>query len=144
VISLVLSRPQFTPATEAKLWSYMFVLCLMVDNYSSDINELAKDLNMPPAKYVSPPRVSLISLLLLFLFLPRSREAAFADSSLTLGVCAGRVTTLFKGLGCSTDILSTKEREAAGITMVQAKSAKKAVLKTPLVFKDPSRGPAKR
>lgn len=43
-------RPTITPLMETKLYSYMFVLCLMVDNFSTEPDELAKDLSMDPAK----------------------------------------------------------------------------------------------
>ncbi|KAL7411735.1 RNA polymerase I associated factor, A49-like protein [Mrakia frigida] len=44
------TKPLMTPFTETKLYSYMFVLCLMVDNFVVDLNDLAKELNMEPTK----------------------------------------------------------------------------------------------
>jgi hypothetical protein len=43
-------RPVMTPFTETKLFSYMFVLCLFVDNFVTEFTELAKDLSMEPSK----------------------------------------------------------------------------------------------
>jgi len=62
-----------TPFTETKLYSYMFVLCLMVDNFVVDLNDLAKELNMEPTKFVFH-----LSLSLPF---PRSSSSIFLDSS---------------------------------------------------------------
>ena len=66
-------RPLMTPFTETKLYSYMFVLCLMVDNFVVDLNDLAKELNMEPTKFVFH-----LSLSLPF---PRSSSSIFLDSS---------------------------------------------------------------
>ena len=54
-----------TPFTETKLYSYMFVLCLFVDNFVTEFTELAKDLSMDPSKCappLSPPPPSLVCL----------------------------------------------------------------------------------
>ena len=39
-----------TPFTETKLFSYMFVLCLFVDNFVTEFTDLAKDLSMDPSR----------------------------------------------------------------------------------------------
>jgi hypothetical protein len=55
-----------------------------------------------------------------------------------------RVTALLQGLGCVIDVPSAAEREALGLTAAEARGAKRAALKMPLVFKEASRGPAKK
>ena len=42
------------------------------------------------------------------------------------------------------DVPSAAEREALGLTATEARGAKRAALKVPLVFKEASRGPAKK
>ena len=44
------TRAQITPQTETMLLSYMFALCLRVDDYATDTETVAHDLSMPPAK----------------------------------------------------------------------------------------------
>lgn len=43
-------RPIMTPAMEIKLLSYLSVLCLMADNYCTDVTRLASDLALPSKK----------------------------------------------------------------------------------------------
>lgn len=55
-----------------------------------------------------------------------------------------QIATLYKELGCSVAPLTETQRIAAGLTKSEAKSLKRAVLKVPLTFPPPKRGPAKR
>lgn len=41
-----------TTASQCKLLSYMFALCLRIDDYATDTSLVAKDLQMPIAQYV--------------------------------------------------------------------------------------------
>ena len=56
-VEIVTSSTKITPQTEAMLLSYMFALCLRVDDYATDTTLLAKDLGMAVTKYV-PSHVS--------------------------------------------------------------------------------------
>ncbi|EJF57477.1 RNA polymerase I associated factor, A49-like protein [Dichomitus squalens LYAD-421 SS1] len=44
------NKPKMTPQTETMLLTYMFALCLRVDDYATDTETIAHDLSMPPAK----------------------------------------------------------------------------------------------
>lgn len=55
-----------------------------------------------------------------------------------------QIATLYKELGCTVAPLTEVQRTAAGLTKGEAKSLKRAVLKVPLTFPPPKRGPAKR
>lgn len=45
-----LDRPKMTPQTETMLLTHMFALCLRIDDYATDMDSVAHDLSMPPAK----------------------------------------------------------------------------------------------
>jgi DNA-directed RNA polymerase I subunit RPA49 len=52
---------------------------------------------------------------------------------------------MFKSLGCKVDLPTTAEREKAGMSLADAKTNKRAVLKAPVTYPKPkSRGPVKR
>ncbi|RDX40440.1 RNA polymerase I associated factor, A49-like protein [Polyporus arcularius HHB13444] len=44
------NKPKVTPQMETLLLTHMFALCLRVDAYAADIETIAHDLSMPPAK----------------------------------------------------------------------------------------------
>ncbi|RPD77153.1 RNA polymerase I associated factor, A49-like protein [Lentinus tigrinus ALCF2SS1-7] len=44
------NKPKITPQMETMLLTHMFVLCLRIDAYAVDIDSIAHDLSMPPAK----------------------------------------------------------------------------------------------
>lgn len=55
-----------------------------------------------------------------------------------------QIATLYKELGCTVSPLTETQRAMAGLSKSEAKSVKRAVLKVPLTFPPPKRGPAKR
>lgn len=55
-----------------------------------------------------------------------------------------QIAMLYKELGCTVAPLTETQRTAAGLTKSEAKSLKRAVLKAPLIFPPPKRGPAKK
>ncbi|KAI0759036.1 RNA polymerase I associated factor, A49-like protein [Fomes fomentarius] len=44
------NKPKMTPQTETMLLTHMFALCLRIDDYATDMDSVAHDLSMPPAK----------------------------------------------------------------------------------------------
>jgi DNA-directed RNA polymerase I subunit RPA49 len=94
-----------TARCQDKVACYLFVLCLILDDFSVDINLLAQDLQMKPQTYY-PGR--------------------FADFS---------AIDLFKTVGCKVTALSdATEIERRGITKSEAKTYKLAKLKCPPEF----------
>ncbi|CED85388.1 RNA polymerase I 49 kDa subunit [Phaffia rhodozyma] len=61
-----------------------------------------------------------------------------------LNMAPTKVNALLGGLGCKIEIPNAVERERLGISYADAKATKKAILKVPLVFKEPSRGGKKK
>jgi DNA-directed RNA polymerase I subunit RPA49 len=52
---------------------------------------------------------------------------------------------MYKSLGCTVDVATPAEREKLGLTMEEARKAKRAVLKAPVTFpKTKRRGPVRR
>lgn len=105
-----------TDKCQDKVVCYLFVLCLTIDNYTTDINQLAQDLQIKPNKYVS-----------------------WTQYKLTI-----RATELFKTVGCKIVGLTESEREHRGITKSEAKTYKLAKLKCPPEFPKVRRPKAKR
>ena len=56
----------------------------------------------------------------------------------------GRITTMFQGLGCKVEILTPEQREKKGMSITEARSNKRAILKAPVVFPRPKTGPVRR
>lgn len=53
-----------------------------------------------------------------------------------------RCQEIFKSLGCTVDQLSPADRTRLGMSVEEAKGAKRAILQAPPVFPLPKRGPA--
>ncbi|KAI0830235.1 RNA polymerase I associated factor A49-like protein [Trametes gibbosa] len=43
-------KPKMTPQTETMLLTYMFALCLQIEDFAADVETLARDLSMAPTK----------------------------------------------------------------------------------------------
>ncbi|WRT66971.1 uncharacterized protein IL334_003936 [Kwoniella shivajii] len=62
-----------------------------------------------------------------------------------LKIDVGKITTMYKSLGCTVNLATPAEREKQGLSMADAGAQRKAVLVAPVVFpKTKRRGPAKR
>lgn len=61
-----------------------------------------------------------------------------------LSLPSARVNTLFKELGCTVSDISETQRVALGLNAKEAKGRKRAVLKVPLQFPAPKRGPNRK
>lgn len=105
-------RARTTSATETMLLTYMFALCLRVDEFASDSIVIASDLSMSVPKFVL--------FFLLHWLTNRGR----------------RVNSLFRTLGCKiehlkpTDLQRLRLPESAG-------QSKRAILKAPVEFPKP-------
>ncbi|KAI0369256.1 RNA polymerase I associated factor A49-like protein [Pilatotrama ljubarskyi] len=47
------NKPKMTPQTETMLLTYMFALCLRVEDYAADVETIAHDLSMAPTKVMN-------------------------------------------------------------------------------------------
>ena len=65
---------QCTTQTKTTVLTYMFALCLRVDDYATDSALIASDLAMPVAKYVIPA-YRLLPMLQLLIFVPLVLES---------------------------------------------------------------------
>lgn len=121
-----------TSGMEIKLLSYLLVVVLKLDNWSTDIGIIAKDLAIGESKFVCP------------LYLPLG---SFAD--LPAGLLLIRVQELFRSLGCTVvpPTKSDKDRLVASgavSSLTEAGKIKKAVLKVPLSFPKERKGMSKK
>jgi len=102
-------RSVCTDKCRDKVVCYLFVLCLIIDDFTVDVNQLAQDIQIKPLKY---------------------------DSN--LGRClTRRAMELFKTVGCKIIPLTEARRERRKITKSEAKTYKLAKLNCPPEFPKP-------
>jgi DNA-directed RNA polymerase I subunit RPA49 len=126
----MLSRVQSTTQTETSILTHTFALCLHIDNYATDTELLAADLNMAVAKYdLSCPGP----------FLRTERDVLYRVNQLfrTLGkflsVKKSLRVTAHLSTGCKIEKLRPNDLKRLGLPDSNGEN-KMAVLKVPLQF----------
>ena len=122
-------RPKMTPQAQTMLLTYMFALCLRIDDYAKDTESVAHDLGMSPAKLVtlfsgcSPLESDTRAPVSMVSSSPSVRHLLAIRHPLIDGLPAG----------CIIKKLSPKELKERGLPDAAAET-KRAVLKSPFEF----------